>query len=68
MIALEFFEEHGLAGAANTVDQQAGHADPSTHGVQLIEAEQPRVADGVADPSITFDGGERGLRDGAAQC
>jgi hypothetical protein len=34
MIALEFFEEHGLAGAADTVDQQAGHADSSSHGVQ----------------------------------
>ena len=61
MIALEFFEEHGLAGAADTIDQQAGHADSSSHGVQLIKAEQPGVADGIPDPSVTFDGGERGF-------
>src|ERR1019366_7367828 len=41
MIALEFFEEHGLAGAADTVDQQAGHADSSSHGVQLLRRNSP---------------------------
>ena len=52
MIALEFFKEHGLARAANSVDKHAGHPNASRSGEQLLKATKASIANGIANPSV----------------
>ena len=57
VVALELLEQHGLSGAADTVQEQARHSDARRCGEQFPQALESGVSRRIAHPAIARERG-----------